>query len=298
MPASVVWIGLGCVLVILVSPSVDGILGLMGPRPFWGLSRAVLAPGWIRRRWLVRAAGVRAQPLVAGVEREERQPRRDAGAELDEQVDPDRRPGEQAGGGAAERDRRVEHAAGDAADGEGASRHGEPDRQPEEPVARLVLAGGHVEHHVAQGEGDQQFHHGGGRLGVTGQGQGLDRRGVDDGAGEHPGDHAADDLRDPVSDGITDPDPAADQRRHRHRRVVVAAGDVAAGVDHDHQRRARRQRGEHAAAEHAHPDDEGEEERPDRLDRVLPECVAHWGAAATATDFGWLVMTFAICFPP
>ena len=86
------------------------------------------------------------------------------GAELDDQVDPDRRPGEGARGGPAERDRRVEHATGDAADREGTGRDGEPDRQPEEPVARLVLAGGYVEHHVAQGEGDEQFHHGGGRL--------------------------------------------------------------------------------------------------------------------------------------
>jgi hypothetical protein len=106
---------------------------------------------------------------------------------------------------------------------------------------------------------------------VTGQGQGADGRGVDDGAADHRGDYAADYLRDPVTDGLTDPDPPADQRPHGHGRVVVAARDVAAGVNHDHQGRARRQRGKHAVAEHAHHDDERQEERPDRLDRVLAD---------------------------
>src|SRR5260370_39936928 len=128
MPASVV-VGLGCVLVIYLfsfgwNPGVR-----VAPGPFWGWTGSP----------------------IAGVERQERQPRRDARAELDEQVDPDRRPGKQACGGAAERDGRVEHTAGAAADGERAGRDGEPDRQPEEPVARLVLPGGHVQHHVAQG---------------------------------------------------------------------------------------------------------------------------------------------------
>src|SRR5947208_14276139 len=115
MPASVVWIGLGCVLVIY--------LFSFGWNPG---TRVAPGPSW----------GWTGSP-IAGVERQERQPRRDARAELDDQVDPDRRPAEQAGGGAAEGDRRVEHAAGDAADGERAGRDGEPDRQPEEPVARL-----------------------------------------------------------------------------------------------------------------------------------------------------------------
>ena len=221
--------------------------------------------------WTGPGCGVRAERAVAGVKQQERQPRDDAGAELDDHVDPDRRPGEHARGGPAERDLRVEHAAGDAADGEGAGRYGEPDRQPEEPVAGLVLAGGHVEHHVAQGEGADQLDHGGGRLGVTAQGQGGDGRGVDDGAADPPGDHAAGDLRDPVTDGLNGPDPAADQRPHGHGRVVVAAGDVAAGVDHDHQGRARRQRGKRAVDEHAHHHDEGQEERSDRLDRVLAD---------------------------
>src|SRR4029077_10574091 len=82
------------------------------------------------------SAVVRGRSLVAGVEGQERQPRRDAGGELDDQVDPDRRPAEQPCGGAAERDGGVEHTAGDAADGERAGHDGEPDRQAEEPVAR------------------------------------------------------------------------------------------------------------------------------------------------------------------
>src|SRR5260370_27906370 len=134
MPASVVWIGLGCVLVIYLFSFGWNPGARVAPEPFWGWTGSP----------------------IAGVERQECQPRRDAGAELNKQVDPDRRPGEQAGAGAADCDRRVEHTAGDAAHGERAGRDGEPDRQPEEPVALLVLAGRYVQHHVAQGEGDQQ----------------------------------------------------------------------------------------------------------------------------------------------
>src|SRR4030088_838082 len=105
MPASVV-VGLGLLVVIQMSPSVAS--------------------------------------LVARVESQEHQPGGDAGGQLDDEVDPDRRPGEQSGGGATERDGRVEHAAGDAADGEGARGDGEADRQAEEPVVRLVPAGGDV----------------------------------------------------------------------------------------------------------------------------------------------------------
>src|SRR5689334_5897064 len=107
MPASVVWTGLGCVLVIY--------LFSFGWNPG---ARVALGPFW---NWI-------GSP-VAGVERQEREPRRYARAELDDQVDPDRRPGEQAGGGGADGDRRVERAAGDPADGEGAGRDGETDRQ-------------------------------------------------------------------------------------------------------------------------------------------------------------------------
>src|SRR5258707_11082642 len=117
MPASVV-VGLGCgvlmhVLLFKTSP------GLRCPDDGGGRASA-----------------------VAGVERQERQACRQAGGQLDQQVDPERRPGEQASGGAAEGDRRIEDAAGDAADGERASGDGEPDRQAEKAVVRLVLAGG------------------------------------------------------------------------------------------------------------------------------------------------------------
>src|SRR5258705_13296386 len=84
MPASVVWIGLGCVLVMY--------LFSFGWNP---------GPVWVPDRSGGLAGPCPAGSLVGGVEREECQPGRDAGAQLDEQVDPDRRPGEQAGGGAA-----------------------------------------------------------------------------------------------------------------------------------------------------------------------------------------------------
>src|SRR6202012_1572994 len=98
MPVSVVWtgFGLGSVLVILVSPLLDGARALAGPRrsPIRGtgcwhrVGSACPGP--------VRPAGVGAQPPVAGVEHQERKPRDDAGPELDDHVDPDRRPGEYA----------------------------------------------------------------------------------------------------------------------------------------------------------------------------------------------------------
>src|SRR5580700_5569025 len=73
--------------------------------------------------------------LVGGVERPEREPGQDAGAELDDQVDPDRGPREGARGGGAEGHGGVERTAGDPAHGERAGQHGEPDRQAEEAVA-------------------------------------------------------------------------------------------------------------------------------------------------------------------
>ena len=52
---------------------------------------------------------------------------------------------------------RVERATGYSADSHGASCHDEADRQSVERVAGVILAGGDIQHDVAQREGDKQL---------------------------------------------------------------------------------------------------------------------------------------------
>jgi hypothetical protein len=66
----------------------------------------------------------------------------------------------------------------------------------------VAVAGGDVEHDVAQGEGEQQFCDEGGEEQVAGQGQGVELCWVDHPAGDRRGEQAADELGDPVSDGV------------------------------------------------------------------------------------------------
>lgn len=152
--------------------------------------------------------------------------------------------------------------------GHGAGCHGEADRQSIERVVGVILARGDIQHDVAERERDEQFCD-------ESRGQGMPghvhrtrlRRG--DSGDERRRQQAADNLCDPVSDGLADLDPAADQHRQRHRRVVVSAGDVPADVDHRHQDRPDGQGSKWIAAPNGGADREDQEQGADHLDGVL-----------------------------
>ena len=82
----------------------------------------------------------------------------------------------------------------------------------------------------------------------------------------------AEDLRNPVGRHIRRRATPAQPHGQRHRRVVMAAGNVAARIDHDHQRRAdgqRRQEIVRRAVDDRHADGKDEKERANEFNEIF-----------------------------
>jgi hypothetical protein len=107
----------------------------------------------------------------------------------------------------------------------------EPDRPTIERVARSGFRCGDVEHDVAQRESEQEFRHQRWqhrwRQGCLGRKVSLQK---DDGKRR---DQASDNLGNPVGNQLGLRQSSAQRRREAHRRIKMAAGDVAASEDHD-----------------------------------------------------------------
>ena len=150
-------------------------------------------------------------------------------------------PAEFAHDGEPERDGGVEASEGDRADREGSNQDGGTDRQTEVVVARVAFRGGDIEDDEAEEEGEEKLR-GHDRPACSGNPAGdLGRAVADDdlsgkeAAHHEGGEGAADHLGDNIGADIGGLAAAANEDRQRDRGVDVAAGNVAAHVDENHE---------------------------------------------------------------
>ena len=155
-----------------------------------------------------------------------------------------------------------------AADRERAGHDRHADGQSVEGIAGGALGGGGIHHHVSQREGEQKLRHESRRDILD-----LHRRAaLADQEDRHQRGHdAGGHLGHPVGNDVLGFTAAADEHGQGDGGIVVRAGDVAAGEDHDHQRRADGQRRNDAgrARNDGAADGEHEEERADEFSDVF-----------------------------
>ena len=152
--------------------------------------------------------------------------------EVGDDVEPDAGWGGEFHDGDADGDGWVEGTTGDVADGEGAGHDGHADGETVEGIAGVGLGGGDIEDDVGEGEGEEEFSEEG--LGDVGDGSAFagfagEERGGCGGGG------SAEDLGDPVREDVLGVAFPAEEDGEGDGWVVVCAGDVATGEDHDHE---------------------------------------------------------------
>ena len=166
---------------------------------------------------------------------------------------------------------RVERAAGDGADRECADHHGHADGQPVEGVVRRAFGRGDVEHNESERKSEDKLRDERCRN-IRNLHRSAALAAKED--GDKGGNHTGRELRDPIWDHIFCRAFASQENGERDGRIEMSPGDVSGGEDHDHERCADRQRGDHTgrAGDDGAADGEDEEERADKFCDVFVHC--------------------------
>ena len=183
-------------------------------------------------------------------------------------VEPDAGWGGEFHDGGTDGDGWVEGATGDVADGEGAGHDGHADGEAVERIAGVGLGGGGIEDDPGEGEGEEEFGDEG--LGDVGDGGGVTGFSGEESGGGGGGD-GSEDLGTPVGNDVLGVAFTAEEDSEGDGWVVMGAGDVAAGVDHDHEGCSDGEWGDDAGSsgEDRAADGEDEEEGADEFGDVF-----------------------------
>ena len=156
---------------------------------------------------------------------------------------------------------RVEDGAGNSPEKKDPRGHDHADGGAVEAVAGGALGGGHVEDHPGKGEGAEEL----GPGGTEGLGEGGFAACAAEMGDEEGGDHGAGDLGGEVGEDVGLGQFPAQPDGEGNGGIVVGAGDVAAGVDHDHEGQADDEGGVRGIGHRRIADGLNEEESPDEF---------------------------------
>ncbi len=162
----------------------------------------------------------------------------------------------------------VERAAGNGSERKGHRGHSEADGEAVVGVAGSGFGGGHVQDDIGESEGADELsdERVDGVMIARGGSDAFEVEGEESGAG------GAEGLADPIRNDIGGRAASTEKDGEGDSGIIMAAGNVAASVHHDHECRPDGERGQVAGiarADHGHADSKDEKERADELDEVF-----------------------------
>src|ERR1700690_1188146 len=192
----------------------------------------------------------------------------DSAKKFGDEEDPDAGPGGETHDGDTDGDAGIERATRDVADGESAGHDGHADGEAVEGISSGTFGGGGVEDDEDEREGEKEF----------GEecGESLQTPRSDDGAAleefhDDGGDNGANNLSDPIGGKILGLKLSAQPDAQGNRGIVVPAGNMPAGENHDHEGRADAQGSEPACAwgDDGAANGQDQKKRANRFDQIF-----------------------------